>query len=368
MTSKLYGRVCLLVLFFVAASASFNGYFDKWPLRGAGMEGSSGTHLDAMVDGTAARPFVYRQLLPTLANWVDGRIPEKITDRLFTAKGHHGVPYRERLFDSPLAQSRTYFLRYAIVYTLVFLFAWIAVQALYLLGKSLGYPPATSALAAIAVILLMPYLLTGGGYLYDYPELAFFALAAWMALEFDWWWIIPLAALAAWNKESFLFFVPALYPLLRCRSSRVTALAGTATLGLVCGLVYCYLRFRFQYNPGATVEINVMDQIRYLLHPSDQPLLEKTYGLMLPRTLNPLTVVLVVSLLWRGWRNLPQAIQRHAQIAAVINFPLFLLFGAPAELRGLSMLYVTLFLLLAANMKEWFGGYNNAVIPAGQMP
>jgi hypothetical protein len=39
-----------------------------------------------------------------------------------------------------------------------------------------------------------------------------------------------------------------------------------------------------------------------------------------------------------------------------LNFPLFLLFCAPGELRDLSMLYVTLLLLVAASLAEWTGG------------
>jgi hypothetical protein len=66
-----------------------------------------------------------------------------------------------------------------------------------------------------------------------------------------------------------------------------------------------------------------------------------------------LSLVLIVWTVWRGWRKLPQAIQRHGQIAAVINFPLYLLFCVPGEIRDLSMLFVTFFLLLAANLTRW---------------
>jgi len=35
-----------------------------------------------------------------------------------------------------------------------------------------------------------------------------------------------------------------------------------------------------------------------------------------------------------------RTIQRHTQIAAVINFPLFILFCGAGELRNLSFLYI----------------------------
>jgi hypothetical protein len=352
--SKLYCRIFCLALFFVAAAASFNGYYDKWHFREAGTGAfMAGASFDAMVDGTAARPYVYRQLLPMLANGIDTRVPERAKDWLYAARLQSGRLFSEDFIDSPLALSRTYFLRYWIVYVAVFLSAWIAVCAMYLAAQAAGSPPAAAALAAVAMILLMPYFLSRGGFFYDYPELAFLAIVVWMALRFDWGWIVPVAALAAWNKESFLLFIPALYPLLRRRSSRASALAGTCVLGLTCAAVYWLLRLRFQSNPGGSVEMHLMDQIHYMLHPLNLLFREKTYGVIVLQSFNPLLWALIAWTAIRGWRFLPQAIQRHAQIAAVINVPLYILFCVPGELRDLSLLYITLLLLLAANLSAW---------------
>ncbi|MGA2168126.1 MAG: hypothetical protein ABSG62_07925 [Terracidiphilus sp.] len=352
--SKLYYRTCCLLLFFLAAAASFNGFYGKWHFREAGTGAfMAGASFDSMLDGTAVRPYVYRQLLPMLANWIDARVPEQTKDRLYAATLYNGKLFREDFVDSPLARSRACFLRYWVVYTAVFLFAWIAVHAMYLAAKAAGYPPAASALAAIAMILLLPYFLTRGGFFYDFPELAFFALAVWMALKFDWGWMVPVVALAAWNKESFLLFIPSLYPLLRRRSSRLSALAGTTVLGLTCAAVYGLLCLRFQHNPGGTAELHLSDQIDYMLHPSNLLLREKTYGLLVLQGFNPLLWALIAWTALRGWRFLPRPLQRHAQIAAIINFPLYLLFCVPGELRDLSLLYVTLLFLLAANLTAW---------------
>jgi hypothetical protein len=50
-------------------------------------------------------------------------------------------------------------------------------------------------------------------------------------------------------------------------------------------------------------------------------------------------------------RHLPTTIQQHAQIAAAINIPLYLVLSYPGELRDLSLLYITLLLAIAANAK-----------------
>lgn len=355
--SKLYYRSCCFVLFFLTAAASFHGYYQKWHFfeSGTNTKYAPGSSLDAMVDGTAKRPFVYRQLLPMLADWIDQRVPENVKDSLFAAKTNHGLLLRERLFNSPVSQSRTYFLRYWIVYATTFIFAWSSIYLMYVLCTSVGYAPPTAALSAIIMILLMPYFLTVGGYFYDYPELAFLALAVWMALKFDWWYMIPVVALATWNKESFLLFTPALYPLLRRRSSRISAVVGTGVLGLTCGVVYFVIRSRFQTNPGGTVEVRFMEQIRFLLHPFKILQPDLTYGMP---SFSPLLIALILWTLCRGWRSLPLAIQRHAQIAAIINLPLFILFCSPGEWRNLSFLYIPLLLLLATNLSEWAGMQN----------
>jgi len=278
-------------------------------------------------------------------------------DRLYEAKMSKGKPTLGEPFTTPLAMSRTYFLRFKIVYFLDFLFAWLAVYAMYLACKAVGHPPAVAAAAAVIMILLMPYCIW---YIYDFPELAFFALAVWMALKFDWWWIIPLAAVGSWNKESYVLFIPALYPLLRQRSSRISALVGTAVLGFTCAAVYFSLRLKFAHNPGGTVEVHFMDQVRFMLHPLSWFRRGITYGMLTVGEL-PLAVAFIVWTALRGWRFLPQAIQRHALIASAINIPLFFLFCAPGELRDLSLLYISLLLLIATNLPTWEGNQPTAI-------
>jgi hypothetical protein len=138
--SKLYYRVCCFVVFSVAAAASFNGYYDKYRLYDTDPNGSTqGTNLfEPMVDGSAERPYVYRQLLPMLANCVDRLVPEPTKDHLF-ARESHGTLFRRYLVSSPIVENRAYFLRYLIVYFMTFQFAWISVFAMFQLCKSAGY-------------------------------------------------------------------------------------------------------------------------------------------------------------------------------------------------------------------------------------
>jgi len=355
-SSKLYHRVCCFVLFFVAASASFNGFYTKFHFYDWGSRTIPLLRLDAMLDGTGFRPFIYRQMLPTTANWMDRATPEAVKAWLFNAQlGDQKLP--DEMFDSPIARDRVYFFRYLVVYAATFLFALLAVYAMRMVCRALDLTPIAAVFAPVVFILLLPYLQCKGGFFYDYPELALMALAVWAALKFDWFWILPIAALGTWNKESFLFFIPALYPILRQRTSRNNALIGTGVLCLASAAVYIPINLRFARNPGGTLGWGLMQQIHFLLHPSlwifGDPPLEKTYGLLLMPAYTLLPMALLIWTAWRGWRYLPPVMRRHGKFAAAINLPLYFLFGNPGELRALSMLYVTFLLLIAVNFIEW---------------
>lgn len=344
-------------MFFVAASASFNGFYDKWHFREPGVILGNTSPANGlfgfsdMVDGTASRPFVYRQLLPSIANWFDRATSHETKESIFNFVTNQGR-LADIILTSPVDRSSAYFFRYLIVYVLTFLFAWLSVFAMHLCCREQGFSTVTCVFAPVLMILLIPYFMSTGGYFYDYPELAFMALAVWVGLKLDWWWMLPVVVLGTWNKESFLLMTLTLYPIIRTRHSRLWALVGAASLFLTSGAVYWGLRSHYMHNPGAAVLEQWPRQVLFLLHPSNFIEVEKTYGVL---TFRPITVIPVVLIIWtvrRGWRKLPVSIQRHGKIAAAINFPLFFLFCAPGEMRDLSMLYIVFMSLMAAMLEE----------------
>ena len=357
LASKLFSRACFFLLYFVAASASFSGYYNKWHFGEDGVSGEDDRfRFEMVVDGTAYRPYVYRQLLPETANWIDRVVPRSFETWLYRYQGGGPEARAEAFLESPTAEDPVYFFRYLIVYAGTFLFALLAVFAMHLVCRAAGTPLRAAVLAPAFLILLVPYVESGGGFFYDYPELAFLALAVWVALRFRWWWIVPVAALGTWNKESFLLFVPTLYPLIRRRSSRLGAWAGSGILCLVCAAVYLPIRMHFADNPGVAMEVHWRDQLNYLLDPRALFFAtETTYGIPMLKAFSVAPLALLAWTVARGWRHLPSGLRRHGQIAAAINIPLYLLFCWPGELRDLSMLYVVLLLAIAGNLNDWIG-------------
>lgn len=353
--SLLYDKVWILLIFFAAACASFNGFNDKWDFYTQPQHTVYPyvARFDAMVDGTAPRPYVYRQLIPGIANLADRLAPASM--KAWFVDSRPGKPSRlSFLTQSPIAQDSRHSFRFLVVYLVTFGFVLLSLYAMLLFCRELDFSLVVSVLAPVVLILLLPFLMNKGGYYYDYSELAFFALAAWVALRFEWWYLIPVAALATGNKESFVLFVLALYPMLRQRHARRDTAVGVGVLSLVCFGVYFVLRSRYGMNPGGTVELHWKEQLHYFL--DLRHLLfseEKTYGMIGTSSSTLVPLVLLGWTFVHSWRRLPVVVRNHAKIAAVINVPLFLLFCAPGELRDFSLLYITLLVALATTIHAW---------------
>lgn len=346
---RLFHGMCLLVLFVMASAASFSSFYQKWHFREAGARGyDPGVEFSQMIDGTARRPYIYRQLLPDIANGLTHLLPIDALSRRIPQRA------KEKVSVAFSLSSKAYPVQYLIVYIAMYMSALLATFALYGVCRAANLPPPVAVFTAIIFMLLFPLIGVKGGYFFDFTELLFMAGAVWIALKFDWWWLIPVAALGTWNKESFLLFMFTLYPVLRHRHSRLVSLAGVCVLVAVCVAAYFPIRFHFAHNPGGTVEFHLKDQVDFYLHPFRMDTwVDRTYDLMFPALSAPLPTLLLLWIVWRGWRHLPLWIKSHAKIAALINVPLYFLFCQPGEFRDLSMLYITLLIVIAVNLQQW---------------
>lgn len=345
----LFHFTCLFVLFSVASAASFSAFYEKWHFREPGGRGDDPVAgFGQIIDGTAYRPYVYRQLLPSIANALAH------TSAVDSISRHTPERAKQKISKAFNLPSKPYPAQYLIVYITTYLAALLATFALYGVLRAADLSPPVSAFAAVIFMLLFPLLGVKGGYFFDYPELFFMAAAVVVALRFEWWWIIPIAALGTWNKESFLLFMFALYPIIRRRHSRNMSLIAVCALLAVCAAVYLPIKLHFAHNPGGTVEWHLRDQMNFYLHPFVMDTwIDRTYDLMFPALSSPLSTLLLIWFVWRSWPHLPSWLKRHAQIAAIINVPLFFLFCQPGEFRDLSLLYICLLFILATSLQRW---------------
>ena len=368
-------RGFLLFVFFTAiAAACLNGFYTKWRLN----DGHPAFSLAAMVDGSAHRPYVYRQLLPVIANGIQAMLPPatvaRVSARLAAPQrvnSHSGIAMR---YPGSESLQVAYALRYHIVYYLTFAALLAALFVMRALCLRLGASAPAAVAAPAAFALLLPFLLTIGGYFYDFTELLFMmsgvllASRPMMRKPAGAALLLLLGAVATFNKEAFFWFSPTLYPLLRQHLDSRRAAALTAGLLLVCGSVYLALRLRYAGQYGSTADFQLWENLRFYSSLSGWLKTESTYGVLLPRGFSIVTVLLFAGVACRQWRHLALPMRRHATIALAINLPLFLLFCSPGEMRNLSMLYPTWLALTAVGLSGWLARESQPAAPGEPAP
>lgn len=346
--ARLTRRILYGTLLFFAAAAAFNGFYTKIGFR----EGDSARGFEAIVDGSAARPYIYRQLIPLIANTTSRIVPQRFQQKLFPLHSDDGKGFYASLFTSSTALNPAYSFRYLIFYLAVFAGAVVAAFGFYLVCRYEGHRPEIALISATLMILLIPYIETrGGGYYGDFPEAAFIALAVVAARRAHWLWLVPVALLGVLNKETFILVIAALWPILAQRSSRLFAAAQVAVLELVAGGIYMVNRLHFAANPGGTVEFHLKDQLAYLTHPALWLFkFGKAYGVFLPELATVIPALLLSWMIWRAWKNISLPVRQFGWILAAMNVPLVLLFCMPGEVRDLSLLYVIVLLAIATTL------------------
>lgn len=336
--SRFASMLILFVLYWIVAAASVSGSLGKWALR----DGSEGFGIERVLDGQATRPFVYRRLLPEAADFAERVSPQSVQHYVADKLSPHRTFARASAASDP-----KYAFRYVVITYLCLGASLLSLYVLSALLKDLGFSRLTTVVAPIAFVLAFPFVQTVGGYFYDAVELFFLSAAALLAVRGYWLALLALAVPATLNKEAFFFFVPALYPMLRIRHARKTALVAIAATVAVSGIVNAWIKWLYVGAPGDVAQLQLLSNIEQYFYLSTYAQLEVTYGMVGPSGAFLGTLLVVAIVVLRGWSSCPPVARRHLLIAAALNLPLFLVFCAPGELRNLSMLFVGFVILLA---------------------
>lgn len=326
--------ILYFAIFWMVAAASHSGFIAKWGLR----DGSNIYGIEKILDGTADRPFVYRQLAPLVANFLDRHAP---------ASWKTGVEQLAGRLSTRVSKLPEYRFRYLAIYYLSFLSLLISLFLLRRILIDWGMEENVALVAPIAFVLALPYLQTQDGYFYDSIELLFFSAGFLLASRGRIAALIALAIPATINKETYLFFLATLYPLLRHVSTRRDASIGIGaamSISLAVGLV---IKFLFRDAPGGIVEFRLFQSLDWYGNPAKYFQSELTYGVIGPSGVFLGTLLFFAVVAMRGWPPCNPVIKRHIAIGAVVTLPLVLLFTFPGELRNLSILYVGFVVLLA---------------------
>lgn len=341
-------KFLLVFAYFIVAAASFHGYFTKWGLRDTDPRFS----INLMLEGTAARPFVYRQLIPQVANIVDREtlpsIKEEITNTF--------KPFIEDTYASStmgISKSK-YMFRYIIVYILTFASLLTSMFLLREICIEVSGSKITGTVAPISFALILPLIFTRGGYFYDFFELMFMSSAFLLTLRQNFIWILPITLLATLNKESFLLFIFTLIPLLiRPFMSRKKLLAFIFSNFLIAAIVNFIVKSKYALNSGDNIEYQLVENIKFYANPLNYLFsFEWIYGVFVPKGFSIFILLTLLIVVLESWPSLAKPIKQHTLFALAINIPLLVLFCWKDELRNLSMLFIAFTIMISIYLKN----------------
>jgi hypothetical protein len=340
---KCFQSVMVLMLLLFASAASFSGFYtryhffetESWNARRC---------VHKMIDMTADRPYVYRQLVPYLARTIDAHVPEGIKTKSANAKGPNGETVYSTIFDINISQDVNASFELLCVYIIAFIFSYCSSCVMYLLLRGQGFKIVESLLATVFLMLLIPYFMTnGGGEFYDYSELAFFCVSILLVMKKKIVYLVPVVILATFNKESYLFFVISMFPVFNSFYNRWKAVLASIGFSTISGVVYMYLRNLFAYSGGGSIEYHLHEQMLYFTNPGFLwGHFSLMYGILLPGPLTLVPLCILIALYFSSNAHIPLYMRRQAIWSFAITLPLFVLFCHPGEARNWSMLYPTL--------------------------
>ena len=322
--------------------------------------------LQAMLNGTAVRPFVGRALVPIVLRWLDGHTGEFFHYQVMmaaTSKGFatefyvHGYTFEKAML---LGLTWGFYLGFALMMREL-------VRRVYTVSETAAWA------AGAASLMMVPALFTYYSHIYDPPTL-FFSAALLLACEApNAWAFAALFLLASVNRETSVLYLPVWVgyqwlrseerfyqenvksnnPTLRqkkaegwgTRAPRMAwAVAYAALLGAAWVGIRYAINFRYQHNRGGVLDFHLLDHnVRVF---SVAPLAAAW----------SLFIVLVVGVFCaQGLRSKPRQLRWSLALVGVPLLAGSLLYGYVEELRVYFEVYPLLFLLALPSVLEGLG-------------
>lgn len=341
----------VFLVYFITAFFVLHVFMLKWGFMGDQIRNG----FNKMMSYTAHKPFVHRVLTPILINSCTALVPENIIDS----------NKKWLTEDSPLlryvriegAWNANISFKYHLTYLYLFLCLIILLFSMGYLTKLIyNYPKFDSDSFPAMGLLLLPLTFLQGGYFYDFPELLFMIFCLICLIKQRWTFYYIIFFLAVLNKESNVLLVLFFLAFRDINISRKSFLKHLLAQIFLGGIIYIVIRSIFATNPGDGIEFNLEENIRFWGTPRNYFLFFDPYfsgirifprgGIQIfPRGGNILTVSILSFLIFYKWREKPIKIKRLFFYTFIVNFPLFIIFGWRDEIRALSFVFPSIYLL-----------------------
>lgn len=329
------------LLYVLVSSAVLHAFMEKWGFRGDASFG-----LESLLDHTTYKPFVYRVLSPILIRQVSDAIPASVVDRLkpFVLEESNLLEYRRDGESWGIEKA----IHFHVAYGYLFLCLLVAMlMARRLVRFAADSSPLMEDLAPAITLLFLPLTFHLGGYLYDFPELAFIFGAVVCIFEKRFWLFYVVFVLAILNKESNVLLAGLFFAVLYRQISN-KALIGHLSLQVVIGTLLLFaVRYHFRDVSGRGAEFHLFENLHFWFSPRAYVGVLEGYAplIPLPQGLNIVTLFLATTILYFGWRRASVNIRLLLVVSLVMNIPLMVVFGYLDEIRILSLSFPAFFLI-----------------------
>jgi hypothetical protein len=342
-------RVIALSFFYAATTALVLATFLTWRGIYAGE-----TNLVSMVEGTAAKPYVFRMLLPSIVRFSTVGV-ERLGGTAWATVGEIGSFVLRR------THAPAYAFRHAHLYGVYAIEAFLCLIGFALLLRALirsvypRYPRWIADLAPLMALATLPVVFFRYvSIMYDPMTLLVFALGLYLIVEralAAYLIFFPLAVLA---KETAILLLPVLLVRGMLRDlPRVRQLAVVLYHVAILFGFRAILAAAFRANPGSVVIFQGPVNLELLRRPA-----------LYVRTLVPLAPLAI--LVFYRWPGKPIFLRRALFALGVPLLLSCLLFAALGEMRNYYSLWPLAFLLVTHSVAHAFGW--DASLPAGQGP
>lgn len=357
--------------FYAAVVIAVSGIVTDAFVRKWSFEGDSPRFgLVAMIDATAARPFVYRRLSPLVIKYGAEGL-ERVTPDGFQ---------RWLVESSPLAQYRqeekpgasgivanpgqleSWDGRKALLYHVTFFFVFLCNCGTILLARALirTLVPGEQAFADFAPViglLLLPVTFVRGGFFYDASELMLLTAYTLCLARANLLMASITFVLAVLNKESNLLLAPIGAAALYARAPFRRWSAHVAFQAIAGVLIVAAYRYFYRDNPGINTELWLPGNVVFWTDVRSYFLGTDPFAplIFLPRASSLLGIALVAGLVTVGWGTVPAWVKRAFLTSLVFMIPLQLAFSWRDEVRNLSIVFPFLFVLGAMAVRRLYG-------------
>ncbi len=270
MPRPLYYTILFFVSLFVMSSLSLS----------TGLNRKNEMKLDQMIDGTAHKPFVYRQLMPALVGFSTSMMPPDVRDSLISWASRSSTMSRilQRVSVPP-----DLFLPY--VWTLIWMYAslWAFILLLRRLIDALyettGYFVDAATIAALSGLpSFFSY-----NFMYDIPTLALFTAGLFLMAGRQWTWFLVIFFLGCWSKET-MILLTLIFAIHFYKKAHLEKRLYWKLLLMQLSLfiaVKTALAVIFFNNPGGVVEFHLLDNLLFGYQFTTAAFLAWLFGLLL---------------------------------------------------------------------------------------